>query len=158
MRQDTVASLAGYGREWKHSASKKVLRIASGAARATDMTKPSQTPPLRPQDIPVADDREAEALHMILQALHLGLCLRWTYNRTATQVAPQLLYRRNGKFYCDAVAMEQDGVAVQEPKLGSFRLSGLGKLVLTTETAAPWPELDLADARYEDVIATRAAV
>lgn len=121
------------------------------------MTKPSQTPPLRPQDVPVADEREAEALHMILQALHLGLCLRWTYNRTATQVAPQLLYRRNGKFYCDAVAMEQDGAAVQEPKLGSFRLSGLGQLVLTTETAPPWPELDLADARYEDVIATRAA-
>ena len=94
---------------------------------------------------------------MILQALHLGLCLRWTYNRTATQVAPQLLYRRNGKFYCDAVAMEQDGAAVQEPKLGSFRLSGLGQLVLTTETTPPWPKLDLADARYEDVIATRAA-
>lgn len=101
------------------------------------------------------EHRETETASILAQALEHHLCVRWTYNRVLMQAAPQILYRRNDALYCDAVVTEKNGVRPEETKLASFRLSGLGQVVLTVEALEPFQALDVSDPRYRDgIVAT----
>lgn len=102
-------------------------------------------------------DREAGAALSVGQAIERQLLVRWTYNRTLMQAAPQILYRRNGGLYVDAIVTEKNGAPPVERKLGSFRLTGLGNISLTSESFTPAGDIDLADPRYKAGVIARAA-
>lgn len=101
------------------------------------------------------EDRETIAQTLIGDAMARHICLRWTYNRVIMQVAPMLLYRRNDALYVDAVVLEKNAVRQIEPRLASFRLSGLSHLAALDErfeTVAA----DVDDPRYAQGIILQA--
>jgi hypothetical protein len=61
---------------------------------------------------------------------------------------PHALFERHGAPHVDAVVHERDGVAPAEEKLGTFRLSGLRDVVLTSEPARVFAGFDPNDERY----------
>lgn len=46
---------------------------------------------------------------LIEQAIAHHLCVRWSYNRTMMQAAPQILYRKKSGVYLDAIVIERGG-------------------------------------------------
>lgn len=101
-------------------------------------------------------DRIATASALIKQSLDQDLCLRWSYNRTVMRVAPQILYTDNGEIFVDAIAIEKNGEAPDELKLGRFKLSGLSGIAITTEPFAPTESIDLGSVRYQEAVLARA--
>lgn len=101
------------------------------------------------------EQKEADAIALLTQAIRQNLCVRWTYNRTHMRAAPQILYRKNDRLYCDAVVVERNGAAPAELKLASFNLAGLDGLLLTPQVHPAWPALEVGDLRYAAGILAR---
>lgn len=102
------------------------------------------------------EDRIAQSCALIEQALHHGLCLRWTYNRVVMRVAPQILCSDKGELFVDAIAIEKNGAAPEDLKLGRFKLIGLSGLAMTSEPLEPIETIDLTDIRYRETVVARA--
>lgn len=82
----------------------------------------------------------------ILEAIVRQRCLAATYNRADIVVAPHVLYTRHGELYVDAVTVSRNMVMVREPKLATFKLTGLGGLRVTER---PFELSSLFDAELE---------
>ena len=74
-----------------------------------------------------ADPRAA----LIEQAIAKRVCLTALYNRGTVLLAPHSLFERHGELYLRAVRVEYEGRKPREPKLGTFKLTGLSGLALT---------------------------
>ena len=53
------------------------------------------------------------------------------YNKGRSLLAPHSIFTRHDELYLRAVTVERDGRAPREPKLGTFKLSGLSDVQLT---------------------------
>ena len=73
-----------------------------------------------------------EALKTLAQAIGEGLCVKAIYNRGAITLAPESLVDKHGQLYVSAVRVEYDGRRPLQPKLGTFKLSGLTELRLSS--------------------------
>ena len=71
------------------------------------------------------------ATPVVLEAIVKQLCLAATYNRQQMTLAPHILYTRHGELFVDAVALEREGRAPKELKLGTYKLAGLHPLRVT---------------------------
>ena len=60
-----------------------------------------------------------------------------TYNRGEAKLAPHSLFERHGDPFLRAVTVEYDSRAPREPKLGTFKLSGLSSVRLLGESFRP---------------------
>jgi len=100
------------------------------------------------------EQKQADAIALLAQAIQQRLHVRWTYNRTHMRAAPQILYRKNDGLFCDAVVVERNGATSPEPRLASFNLAGLDGLLLTQQIHPAGSALDAGDPRYaEGVVA-----
>jgi|KBSSwiStaDraftv2_1062776.scaffolds.fasta_scaffold450877_1 hypothetical protein len=99
-----------------------------------------------------------QSVHMLGFAIANKLCVRAIYNRGDVTLAPHALFERHGAPHVDAVVHERDGVAPAEEKLGTFRLSGLRDVVLTSEPARTFAGFDPADLRYGEKLLAVIAV
>ena len=87
---------------------------------------------------PAANDPHAEAGAALLpseavaSAILRRLCLRAKYNGGDVVLQPALLYREHEAIFLLAVTVSRDGKPPREPKLGTFRLSGLADLAVTS--------------------------
>ncbi|NKJ44686.1 MULTISPECIES: WYL domain-containing protein [unclassified Novosphingobium] len=99
-----------------------------------------------------------QSVHMLGFAIANKLCVRAVYNRGDVTLAPHALFERHGAPHVDAVVRERDGVAPVEEKLGTFRLSGLRDVVLTSEPASVFAGFDPADERYSEKLLAAIAV
>lgn len=118
------------------------------------MTEPRKTLSLRIAT-QSPEEKDADALALLTQAIRQKLCVRWIYNATSMEAAPQIVYLKKDSLYCDAVVTQKNGTPSREMKLGGFRLSGLHDIALIGRALTPWPDLDVADGRYGVVIAVR---
>jgi hypothetical protein len=118
------------------------------------MTEPRKRLTLRIATSP-PEEKDAQALALLTQAISEKRCVQWIYNATAMEAAPQVLYLKKDSLYCDAVVTARGGTPPQELKLGAFRLAGLNAIALIGRVLTPWPEIDLADGRYGVIIAVR---
>lgn len=59
------------------------------------------------------------------EGVALKKCVSAVYNNTSFMLAPHILYTRHDEMYVDAVAVQKEGIAPRETKLGTFKLSGL---------------------------------
>jgi hypothetical protein len=100
-------------------------------------------------------DRDTQAMAILVRAIEAKQCASWTYNRLRMLAAPQILYRRHDNLYCDAVVIEHDGKTPREEKLGSFRLAGMIAVKSLQQPAPFWPHRDLANSRYSSILAVR---
>jgi hypothetical protein len=78
----------------------------------------------------------AEILH---QAMAKRVCVSAIYNKKGAILAPHFLFSRHDELYLRAVTVEQDGRKPREPKLGTFKLSGLTEVALTRKLFRPRP-------------------
>jgi hypothetical protein len=125
---------------------RRAPRLRSGRA----MSEPRKTLSIRSAHAPGTTD--VDPAWLIGQAIERRLCLRWTYNRTAMLVAPQILFRKHEELFADAVVLERNGAAPAELKLGSFKLAGLSGLSLSGVAFDPSPLLERDNPRYAEGI------
>ena len=94
---------------------------------------------------------EAPVEDLLAHAIKRKVCVTATYNRGAATLAPHSLFERHGDLFLRAVTVDYDGRKPKEPKLGTFKLVGLGDVAVTRKLFSPkavFAGLDLpADAR-----------
>ena len=88
---------------------------------------------------------------VVFEAIVKQQALSATYNRGDVTLAPHIVYTKHGEFYLDAVTLERDGKPPKEPKVGAFKIAGLGAMRVTPRRFTPSELFDAADARYEGV-------
>jgi len=79
----------------------------------------------------------SEANEAVAGAILRRLCLRARYNGGEVILQPSLLYREHDAQFLLAVTVSRDGKPPREPKLGTFRLTGLADLEVTGLTFEP---------------------
>ena len=90
----------------------------------------------------------------ILQAIVTKQCIAATYNREAVLLAPHVLFMKNGAQHIGAATIERGGRPPREPKIGVFKLDGLGDVAITGrpfDVSAAW---DPVDDRFESALIT----
>jgi hypothetical protein len=87
---------------------------------------------------------------LILEAIALQRCIGVTYNRMQMKLAPHVLYTRHGDLFLDAVAVEREGKAPSEAKLGTFKVAGLQIAEVTARPFQPFPGFDASDQKYRE--------
>ena len=70
----------------------------------------------------------------VFEAIVKQLCLNASWNRAPVVLAPHILYTRHGELFVDAVTVARDNMLAREPKLGTFKLAGLGDLKLSNRS------------------------
>ena len=70
----------------------------------------------------------ADPEQVVLDAIANRLCLMADYNRGAVILQPVLLFREHDAAFLIADTVSRDGKPPREPKLGTFRVSGLGNI------------------------------
>lgn len=85
----------------------------------------------------------------LLAAIVRRNCVTATYNRGTVTLAPHILYTRHDELHVDAVALERDGKAPRELKLGTYRLTGLGDIAAAERPFYPIEGFDPAAERYQ---------
>ncbi|QNE33275.1 hypothetical protein F1C10_02455 [Sphingomonas sp. NBWT7] len=88
---------------------------------------------------------------VVFEAIVKQQALAATYNLGAVTLAPHVVYTKHGEFYVDAVTLERDGKPPKEPKLGAFKIAGLGGIRMTPRRFTPSELFDPMEARYEGV-------
>lgn len=73
------------------------------------------------------------------------------YNRMSVVLEPHILYTRHDELYVDAITARRDGAPPREPKIGTFKLTGLSNPVLTADPFEPHVLFDPANPKYEGV-------
>ena len=81
----------------------------------------------------VAADPRVEPIE---QAMAKRVCVTALYNRGSVLLAPHSLFERHGELYLRAVRLEYEGRKPREPKLGTFKLSGLSAVAVTRKLFA----------------------
>ena len=102
----------------------------------------SLRPTAEPATEPANDLREVAGLGLdtlLSVAILQNRCLQATYNNGRIVLQPSALYREHDALFLLAVTALRDGNPPREPKLGTFRVSGLNELDLLDETFAPAP-------------------
>jgi hypothetical protein len=91
---------------------------------------------------PAASDQPAtDVEQLVLEALKGSVCVAATYNRGSVVLEPVLLFREHEALFLIASTIERNGQAPREPKLGTFRLSGLTDVRVTERAIGPSPIL-----------------
>lgn len=88
---------------------------------------------------------------LLLEAIALNKCVTATYNNVEMTLAPHILYSKHDAFFIDAVAVERNGVAPKQKKLGAFHLAGLQGLKLAERDFVPDQLFDPTAEKYEGV-------
>ena len=97
----------------------------------------SLRPKLEAAPAPAANDPQAEAGEpsssdqAVVGAIARRLCLRARYNGGEVLLQPALLYQEHDALFLLAVTVSRDSKPPREPKLGTFRLTGLADLEVT---------------------------
>jgi hypothetical protein len=79
----------------------------------------------------VFNDDACAAEAAIRTAISKKVLISASYNKGRSMLAPHSLFARHDELYLRAVTVERDGRQPREPKLGTFKLSGLSDLQLT---------------------------
>jgi hypothetical protein len=77
--------------------------------------------------------QNVEALKAISEAIGERVCLEAVYNGGKATLAPDSLMERHGELYLRAVRVAFDGRRPRQPKLGTFKVSGLTELKVTQQ-------------------------
>ena len=68
---------------------------------------------------------------VVLEAIVKQQAIAGSWNRSDVTLAPHVLYTRHDELFIDAVTLERDGKPPKEPKLGTFKLAGVGAVRIT---------------------------
>ncbi|WBH18180.1 hypothetical protein [Sphingomonas radiodurans] len=91
------------------------------------------------------------SMPVVFEAIVKLQALAATYNRGTVTLAPHIVYTKHGEYYVDALTLERDGKPPKEPKIGAFKIAGLGGLRVTPRRFTPSDLFAPSDARYAGV-------
>ena len=74
------------------------------------------------------------------------------YNGQLLRLAPHLLFERRGDLIVSALNMSKAWRADDEPRLGQFKLAGLGAAELLNEPFEPLPTFEAMAPRSDDTL------
>lgn len=84
----------------------------------------------------------------LLEAIVTKRCVTATYNREPVLLAPHVLFTKHDAVHVGAVTIERSGQPPKEPKLGVFKLDGLGVVAITDRPFFVSELWQPADARF----------
>ncbi|TKD50325.1 hypothetical protein [Sphingomonas baiyangensis] len=84
----------------------------------------------------------------VFEAIVRKRCLTATYNRTQVLMAPHAAWTKHGDLFVDGVTLRLNGAPPREPKLGTFKLIGLGDLAVTDQPFFVSDLFNPGDAKY----------
>jgi len=90
--------------------------------------------------------------NLIAQAIQVRVCLTAIYNKASFLMAPHVLYKKHDELFIDAMTIECDGKPPREPKIGTFKLSGLNDIAMTGQRFVALEGFDPADPKYENTL------
>jgi hypothetical protein len=85
---------------------------------------------------------------IIFEAIVRQLCVTAQYNGGGVMLAPHAIFNRHGELYVAAITIARDGNPPREPKVGLFKLDGLGDLALSNKGFEISALFDRNDPRY----------
>ncbi len=103
------------------------------------------------EDRVVAPPSPPATMPVVFEAIVKQQALAATYNRGDITIAPHIVYTKHGEFYLDAVTLERDGKPPREPKIGAFKISGLGGMRVTPRRFTPSELFNPKEERYDGV-------
>lgn len=68
---------------------------------------------------------------VVFEAIVRQQCITGIWNRSKVVLAPHVVYTRHGELFVDAITVARDNMLVRQPKLGTFKLGGLGEVALS---------------------------
>lgn len=90
-------------------------------------------------------------LPTVFEAIVKQQALAATYNLGSVTLAPHIVYTKHGEYYLDAVTLERDGKPPREPKVGAFKIAGLGGVRVTPRRFDASELFDAAEEKYAGV-------
>jgi hypothetical protein len=84
----------------------------------------------------------SEARMTLIEAIARKQAVAARYNGEHIKLAPHLLFERRGDLFVRALNMGKAWRADEEPRLGQFKLAGLGATELLDEKFDPLPDFD----------------
>lgn len=73
------------------------------------------------------------------------------YNNETFRLAPHLLFQRNGDLFTSALNVDKVWRADEDPRLGQFKLAGLGDVTITNDEFGPLPSFSPETPRHDDI-------
>ena len=74
------------------------------------------------------------------------------YNGQVLTLAPHLLFERRGDLFISALNLGKSWRSDEDPRLGHFKLDGLGAAALEEEEFEPLPSFEAAAPRDDDIL------
>ena len=93
-----------------------------------------------------------EARLKVMEAIARKQTFAAQYNGQLVKLAPHLLFERRGDLFVSALNMSKSWRADDEPRLGQFKLAGLGAAELLNETFEPLPTYEAMPPRSDDTL------
>lgn len=94
----------------------------------------------------------SEARLTIIEAIARKQNVAAQYNGNLVKLAPHLLFERRGDLFVGALNLSKGWRADDEPRLGQFKLAGLGGMELLPEHFDPLPSFEAAAPRPDDTL------
>jgi hypothetical protein len=86
----------------------------------------------------------------LMEAIARQKAVEAMYNGQRIKLAPHLLFERRGDLFVSALNMSKIWRPEEEPRLGQFKLAGLGSPDLLDESFEPIPSYDPAATHGDD--------
>lgn len=83
-------------------------------------------------------------------AMMQKLCVSVVYNNMDMLIAPHMLWTKHGDLHVDGVTVERAGGVPKVLKVGTFKLSGLNGVALTSRLFVPHPDFKPTDPKYAE--------
>lgn len=94
----------------------------------------------------------SEARIIIMEAIARRTAFAARYNGTVIRLAPHLLFERHDDLFVSALNMDKTWRSDEAPRLGQFKLAGLGDVALIDETFEPIEGFDQTAPRPGDTV------
>jgi hypothetical protein len=88
----------------------------------------------------------------MLEAISRKKTVEALYNGAVIRLAPHLMFERHGDLFVSALNLGKVWRSDEEPRLGQFKLAGLGNAALLEEAFEPLPTFEPAAPRADDVL------
>jgi hypothetical protein len=128
----------------------RALQLAGAASNIQACAMQRNCPKLSPRHTSSDPAATGGAIDVLKQAIAQHLCVRASYNRDAFILAPHILCGKHREPYLDAVAIEPGGSRPTESTLGTFKLSGLRNVMMTSEPVITLSGFDPGEERYRE--------
>ena len=88
----------------------------------------------------------------LLEAISRRMTVEALYNGMVIRLAPHLMFERHGDLFVSALNLGKTWRSDEEPRLGQFKLAGLGNTTLQDEPFEPMEGFKPEAPRVDDVL------